>query len=143
MLSTPSDARENSDSDMAASLEGGKSDSEAGAGEEGRIVSRFISSAVLTKQQRVLMSSTSASVRISCGTRVVLFDRGGFMLLRFCGGGMYVPKRRRSARRWDVNREPANGVVRRWGNMGRAANICETCFSLKRLSSGSNKRGGL
>lgn len=133
-LSTPSDARENSDSDMVASLEGGRSDSEAGTGEGERIESMFISSALLTKQQRVLMSSTSASVRISCGTPLALLDSGWFMPLRFTGGGMYVANRRRSARRWDVNREPANGVVRRWGNMGRAANICDTYFSLKKAS---------
>ena len=98
---------------MAASLEGGRSASEGGTGDEERIESRCISGALLTKQQRVLMSSMSASVRISCGTRATLLDKGGFTLLRFGGGGMYFAKSRRSARRWEVNREPAKGVVRR------------------------------
>lgn len=74
------------------------------------------SNASPTKQHRVFISSKTASVRTSGGTRVERVAVGIFAApLRDVGGGRYVPKIRRSERRCDVMREPASGVVRRYG----------------------------
>ena len=93
MLSGTLEARENSYSDIAASLPRGMSDSEVGAGEEAR-TSWLVSNILLTKQQRVL---TKECVKISCGTRVRHLASGGLVTLRLVGGGAYFPNKRRSA----------------------------------------------
>jgi hypothetical protein len=75
-----------------------------------------------TKQHRVLISSMTASVRTSCGTRVERVAVGMFAApLKEVGGGRYVPNTRRRARMCEVSREPASGVVRRYGYNGRDA----------------------
>ena len=107
MLSGTSEARENSYSDIAASLPRGMSDSEVGAGEEAW-TSWLVSNILLTKQQRVL---TKESVKISCGTRVRRPASGGLATLRLVRGGAYFPNKRRSARRCEIRWEPASGVV--------------------------------
>jgi hypothetical protein len=90
-LSWPIEPRENSDSDMAGSLEGGGSLSEGSspAGEDARTSLREDSKASDTEQQRrVLMSSMTASVNISCGTRVVRLAGGTLTAaLSVAGGG--------------------------------------------------------
>lgn len=75
---------------MAGSLEGGGSWSEGSspAGEDARTSLREDSKASDTKQQRVLMSSMTASVSISCGTRVVRLAAGTLTAaLSVVGGG--------------------------------------------------------
>ena len=53
-----------------------------------------------TKEQRVFISSRTASERTSNGTRVGCEETGVLMaVLRDVGGGTYVPKRSKSARR--------------------------------------------
>ena len=110
ILSGTSEARENSYSDIAASLPRGMSDSEVGAGEDAR-TSWLVSNILLTKQQRVLM--TRESVKISCGTHVRRTASGGLATLRLVGGGAYFPNKRRSARRCEIRREPVSGIVRK------------------------------
>jgi hypothetical protein len=68
------------------SLWGGRSRSVSVAGDP--TSTEGASSAVPTKQHRVLISSMSASVRSSCGTRVARLEAGIFAVaLREVGGG--------------------------------------------------------
>ena len=112
MLSGPAEPRENSDSDVAGSL-GGTSISESSPdGEMARISEE--SNTLPTKQHRVLISSITASVSISSGTRVERLAAGIFAAaLKDVGGGRYVPNNSNKARKCDASREPAKGVVRR------------------------------
>lgn len=81
--------REKSDSDGVMSLLGGRSKS-IGSSSPGDMtrMSDLLSMGVPTKQQRVMTSSRTASVRTSCGTRVDRVAAGMFAAaLREVGGG--------------------------------------------------------
>ena len=80
---------ENSDSDGAMSLDGGRDISpEVSAEDEVKWASWEDSSALPTKQHRVLTSSMTASVSISSGTRVARLAAGMFVAaLSDVGGG--------------------------------------------------------
>jgi len=99
VLSGPTEPRENSDSDVAGSL-GGISISESSPEGEAARMSEDESNSFPTKQHRVLISSMTASVKTSSGTRVERLAAGIFAAaLKDVGGGRYVPNNNSRARK--------------------------------------------
>jgi hypothetical protein len=99
VLSGPAETRENSDSDVAGSL-GGISISESSPEGDVARMSDEESRTSPTKQHLVFISSMTASVRTSSGTRVERLAAGMFAAaFKEVGGGRYVPNNSNKARK--------------------------------------------